>query len=165
MIKYDRHNRRRDHVLRNWKTAVVTGKANTHDDEEEEEPTGPRFTSVQRHLTSSWKIVRPTVLINGFLTVWRIVAGKGETTRWRILSQNREILRIFSTKNRITFFYKSLTILLQFYIDSTNLCGKSLSLPLSLFLQYYSYNKQINIQKRDRSCKKYTIKAEYWNFA
>lgn len=77
----------------------MIGKKNTHGDEEEE-PAGPRFTSVQRHLTPSWKIVRPTVLINGLLTVWRIVAGKGETTLWRILilSQNHGIFRIL-TKN------------------------------------------------------------------
>lgn len=59
------------------KTIVVTGKENAYGDEEE--PAGPRFTSVQRHLTPSRKIVRPTVLINGLLTVWRIVARKGET--------------------------------------------------------------------------------------
>jgi len=60
------------------KTIVMTGKVNAYGDEEEE-LAGPRFTSVQRHLTPSRKIVRPTVLINGLLTVWRIVARKGET--------------------------------------------------------------------------------------
>lgn len=50
--------------------------------DEEEEPAGLRFTSVQKYLTPSRKMVRATLLINGLLTAWRIVAGKGEQ-RWR----------------------------------------------------------------------------------
>lgn len=139
--KYDRHDcRRDDRVLRNWKTAVVTGKENTHGDEEEE-PAGPRFTSVQRHLTPSWKIVRPTVLINGLLTVWRIVAGKGETTRWwiLILSQNCEILGISTKKLPM----RNTAIILQFYTNLTNLYTAN--------QQYYNQNKWINIRKIDRT--------------
>lgn len=76
----------------------MTGKGNAYDDERKE-PAGTRFTSIQRHLTPSRKIVRPTVLINGHLTAWRIVAGK-EEQRWRIsvLSESREMFGI-STKN------------------------------------------------------------------
>lgn len=71
------------------KRLLVTGKENAYGDEEEE-PAGPRFTSVQRHLTPSRKIVRPTVLINGLLTVWRIVARKEETAMadFNLISQS-----------------------------------------------------------------------------
>lgn len=56
----------------------MTGKENAYDDDEKQKLAGPRFTSIQKHLTPSRKMVRPTVLINGHLTAWRIAVGKGE---------------------------------------------------------------------------------------